>query len=291
MRGLRIPVLAAFLLSAILITASAAATVAAPDSTIEGRTLPQWSAEWWKSVFAIPVYAADGTTVIHPQFDAGLNPGDVVDAPHGLPSPDGRVFFLYGSFSGGDLERTVTVPAGKHVFVPIVNTEWSNPDTAPPPNFVSPPGNYTQAELAAFAKTQGDTITGISASLDGQAIGEVLQNRHAAQFEYTQPPERSITQTFFGIDAPGPNESAADGYYLMFLPLEEGEHTLTFTGSSPDNSATPPLLGAFDFTMTYHLNVVGAAAIPLPAGVWLGLSALSASIVPALRARWHTRGG
>jgi hypothetical protein len=274
MRNLRTAVLVAFLIGFIAIATATAATVAPSDATVEGRTLPEWSAQWWQSVFAIPVYAADGTTVIHPQFDAGLNEGDTVDAPHGLPSPDGRVFFLYGSFFGGDLERTVTVPAGKHVFVPIVNTEWSNPDTAPPPDFITPPGNYTQAELAAFAKTQADTITGVSAQLDGQDIPEVLQNRHAAQFEYTQPAQRSITQSFFGVDAPGPNESAADGYYLMFLPLAEGEHTLTFTGSSPDNSATPPLLGAFDFTMTYHLNVAGAAAIPLPAGVWLGLSAL-----------------
>ena len=274
MRHPRIPLLAACLIRFIGLSTATAATVTPPDATVEGRTLPEWSAQWWQSVFSIPVYAADGTTVIHPQFDAGLAEGDTVDAPHGLPSPDGRVFFLYGSFFGGDLERTVTVPAGKHVFVPIVNTEWSNPDTAPPPDFVSPPGNYTQAELAAFAKTQGDSITGLSVSLDGQDIPEVLQNRHAAQFEYTQPAERSITQTFFGIDAPGPNESAADGYYLMFLPLSEGEHTLTFTGSSPDNTDTPPLLGAFDFTMTYHLNVTGAAAIPLPAGVWLGLSVI-----------------
>ena len=178
----------------------------------------------------------------------------------------------------------MTVPADKHVFVPIVNTEWSNPDTAPPPDFIIPPGNYTLEELAAFAKAQADTITNVSATLDGQPIEGILQHRHAATFEYTQPAERSITQTFFGVDAPGPNESAADGYYLMFLPLEPGEHTLTFTGSSPDNSGTPPLLGAFDFTMTYHITVEGGGTvIPLPAGVWLGLSALSVGVVPAAR--------
>jgi hypothetical protein len=275
----------------ILIAGSAVhAAVAAPNATVEGRTLPEWSAEWWKSVFAIPVYADDGTTIIHPQFDAPLNEGDTVDTDYARPSADGRVTFLYGSFFGGDIERSVTIPAGKPVFVPIVNTEWSNPDTAPPPDFEAPPGNYTIEELAAFAKAQADTITGVSASLDGVEVDDILQHRHAAQFEYTQPAERSITQTFFGLDAPGPNESATDGYYLMLLPLDEGQHTLTFTGSSPDNTGTPPLLGAFDFTMTYNINVVGSATvIPLPAGVWLGLITLPVSLLPALRARWRTR--
>ena len=284
--------IAAVIATLIVCSSVQAAAVAPPDATVEGRTLPEWSAEWWKSVFAIPVYAPDGTTVIHPQFDAGLNEGDTVDTEYARPSPDGRVTFLYGSFFGGDIERTVTVLADKHIFVPIVNTEWSNPDTAPPPDYTSPPGNYTLEELAAFAKAQADTITNVSATLDGEPIEDILQHRHAATFEYTQPAERSITQTFFGVDAPGPNESAADGYYLMFLPLEPGEHTLTFTGSSPDNSGTPPLLGAFDFTMTYHITVEGGGAvIPLPAGVWLAVSTLPLALAPAIKGRWRARFG
>ena len=63
-------------------TRAPAAVVAPPNTSVEGRTQSEWSAEWWKSVFAIPVYAADGTTIIHPQFDAGLAPGDTV-----YPSP------------------------------------------------------------------------------------------------------------------------------------------------------------------------------------------------------------
>ena len=66
MRSLRAPVLSVFLISFIAITSAAAATVAPPDATVEGRTLPEWSAQWWQSDFAIHVYAADCTTVIHP---------------------------------------------------------------------------------------------------------------------------------------------------------------------------------------------------------------------------------
>jgi hypothetical protein len=187
MRGTRTPFVVGLLLGLLLAATTHAALVAPPDATVERRSLPEWGAQWWKSVFAIPVYAADGTTVIHPQSEAGLAEGDTLDT-----------------------------------------------------------------------------------------------------LEYTQPAERSITQTFFGIDAPGLNESAADGYYLMLLPLAPGEHTLSFTGSSPDNTATPPLLAAFDVSMTYHLNVEDAAVIALPAGVWLGLAALPL-LALAIKGRRRTR--
>src|SRR6476646_7800356 len=101
-----------------LAATASAAVVESPHATVAGKTLQQWSAEWWQKTFSLPVYAADGKTITHPQFDAPINPGDVVDAKHGLLSDDGNVFFLFGSFFGGDIDRTVTVPAGKPIFVP-----------------------------------------------------------------------------------------------------------------------------------------------------------------------------
>jgi hypothetical protein len=70
----------------------------------------------------------------------------------------------------------------------------------------------------------------------------------------------------------------------MFIPLSPGAHTLHFTASSPDNSATPPLLGAFSVDMTYHITAAGSA-IPLPPGVWAGLTVLPLALVPGLRRR------
>jgi hypothetical protein len=277
--------LVALVLVIALSPARAAEVVYAPNSTVEGRTLGEWSAVWWQSVFATPVYAADGTTIIHPQFDAGLNAGDTLDLNYAHSSPDGRVTFLYGSFFGGNLNRTVTVPAGKPIFVPIINSEWSNPDTAAKPAFTTLPGNFTPEELADFAKAQADTITDASATLDGQPINNLLTHRETAEaFTYTQPAQHSITQTFFNETVPGPEASSADGIYIMLLPLSAGQHTLHFTASSPDNSGTPPLLGAFSADMTYTINV-SASAIPLPAAAWTGLLLLPLALLPALRNR------
>jgi len=52
MRAMRFAIPAAFLLASIVVSTTRAATVAPPDATIEGRTLSEWSAEWWKSVAA-----------------------------------------------------------------------------------------------------------------------------------------------------------------------------------------------------------------------------------------------
>jgi hypothetical protein len=67
------------------------------------------------------------------------------------------------------LDRTVTVPTGTPIFVPVLNDEWSNPDTADAPNFSALPGHYTPAQLAAFAVAQTNTVTTVGATLDGTA--------------------------------------------------------------------------------------------------------------------------
>jgi hypothetical protein len=235
----------------------AASAVYAPHSTVEGRTLEEWAAKWWKETFSIPIYASDGKTVINPQFDSGLNPGDLFNAPHALPSQDGEVTFLFGSFFGGTIDRTVTVPADKPIFVPIANDEWSNPDTAPPPAYNTFPGNYTPKQLAQFAIAESDTITGVGATLDGKAIPNMMSHREPSlKFELEESGPYSIHNVFFGDAPTGKFPAAADGYYIMLKPLSVGDHVLHFVGSAPDNSGTPPLLSAFTVDTTYHIKVV-----------------------------------
>ena len=89
---------------------------------VRGESMAQWAAAWWQKVFAIPVYAADGKTIINPQFDDPINPGDSVKTVHALPSDDGKALFLFGSFFGGDISRTVTVPTW---FQPLLI--WASP--------------------------------------------------------------------------------------------------------------------------------------------------------------------
>jgi hypothetical protein len=238
-----------------------ASPVFAPHAKVEGQSLQDWAADWWKKTFSIPVYASDGHTIIHPQFDGPVLPGDIFNAAnvdYAQPSQNGKVTFLFGSFFGGTLDRTVTVPSDKPIFLPTVNDIWSNPDTADPPTFSTFPGHYSKKELAEFAVEQTDTITGLKATLDGSDIPNITSHREPSlKFKLKESGPYSFHNVFFGGDAPkGAFPAAADGYYLMLKPLAPGDHVLRFQGSSPDNSGKPPLLGAFSLDMTYHIKVV-----------------------------------
>jgi hypothetical protein len=255
-----------------MLSASVDSLVYPAHAQVRGETLQQWSADWWKSVLATPVYAADGTTIVNPQFD---------EAPvHALPADGHGVYFLYGSLFDGSHQRTATVPANTPIFLPLINTEWSNNDTPAPPDFTTVPGNYTASQLGAFAKTTMDSVNELHASLDGQNITDLFSHRETSPiFSYNLPKANNIDQVFFGENISGRQyPAAADGYYLMLQPLSPGKHTLNFGGAYPDLSGTPPLLGAFAIDMTYVINVVdpGQAAQANPAPVAAGVPAAKA---------------
>jgi len=234
----------------------------APHAKVEGRTLEEWSAAWWQSVFAAPVYAADGTTLLNPQ----LVDGDGTVA-HAVPSGKGNVSFLYGGFDGqdhtrGTVDHPITIKAGTRLFMPIQNSEWSNPDTpSSESNYTQVPGNYTAAQLKHFADVQTGATIHLNATIDGHSIPEDVLFNHretAPIFSYTLPATNNIDQVFFGEDISGRvSPVAADGYYMMLRPLSPGLHTIVFGGQSIDLSATPPQLGPSAGQITYVIKVLG----------------------------------
>jgi hypothetical protein len=232
----------------------------APHAKVNGKTLQEWSARWWQSVFAAPVFAADGTTLVNPQ----LVDGDGTVA-HAVSAKGGDVSFLYGAFDGQDHTRgtaahPITIPEGSSIFMPIQNSEWSNPDTpSKESNYTTVPGNYTAAELAHFADVQTGATIHLNTQIDGHVIPEATLFAHretAPIFSYRLPKANNIDQVFFGEDISGRvSPVAADGYYLMLRPLSPGLHTIVFGGQSVDLSATPPQLGASGGQITYVINV------------------------------------
>src|SRR5512139_231466 len=82
-----------------------------PNSNAYGMGYAELTAGWLEWLLAIP-------NATSPLFDT-----DGSDAAVGQ---SGNVWFLVGNASGGDTERTVTVPAGKALFFPIVNFFWVN---------------------------------------------------------------------------------------------------------------------------------------------------------------------
>jgi hypothetical protein len=202
-----------------------------------GRSYGEWSAAWWQWAYGIPVPA-------NPLFDeTGALCGS---------GQSGKVWFLAGVFnaSGTAVRNDCVIPAGKALFVPILNGECSNVE-----------GNgSTEAEWRACAAAQMDLATDLSADIDGTPIREVAQYRVQSPRAFgLLLPGNNILQ-LFGFNAPAgecftsgsgctPYHSVADGYYLLLPPPSAGSHTIHVHGAIP----------AFGFTLdvTYHLQIQG----------------------------------
>src|SRR5262245_53465086 len=85
-------------------TVDSNATIAQPGTKPYGLTYGEWSAKWWQWVLSIPLNS-------NPMSDeTGVNCG---------LKQEGSVWFLAGT-SGGQAERSCTIPSSKSVFFPVL---------------------------------------------------------------------------------------------------------------------------------------------------------------------------
>jgi len=186
------------------------------------------SAQWWQWAFSMP-------TTQHPLFDS---------APCSA-GQSGDVWFLGGSFTSSTLVRSCTVPAGKSLFVPVVNTEWDNLGVVP---------RMSHAQLRTAAGTFIDAATNLSATVDSTTIYPSPSSAYrvkAPTFRYTYA--ANSIWCFFGFCPPASatggavNGAVADGIYVLVEPLPVGTHILRTTVSVPD--------AGFSLDTTYNLTV------------------------------------
>lgn len=195
----------------------------------------QLTALWWQWVLAQPAINV-GDTNTNPVLDTT---GDfaTVGQENGI-GPGDRYFFLAGTF-GGDVVRTVTVPHGKSLFFPVINTDVDNA--------TEPPTNYTVPQLVALAKANIDVTTSTYATLDGAPL-EIFRTA-SPTFAYTMPDEYSLYDYFglFGPQFEGTIQPAvSDGYWVVLPPLRPGKYTLNFGAANPSG---------FTGDITYHLTI------------------------------------
>lgn len=199
-----------------------------PNSHSFGMTYGEWSAAWWQWALSIPV---DENPLLDPT-------GENCDV-----GQSGKVWFLAGTV-GGSVERECTVPVGKAIFFPIVNTECD--DVAPfPPPFPQPPF------LAECAQFFIDHATVVEVTVDGVPLQNVDMYR-------VQSPPPSFTidlpdNNIFGVPGPVSGSAVSDGFWILLAPLSKGEHIIQFRGvlSFPE----PELNFTFETEVTYHLTV------------------------------------
>jgi hypothetical protein len=209
------------------------------DSKPYNLTYGEWTARWWQWGYSVPKNS-------NPAYDdTGKN------CAQGQKGP---VWFLAGTY-GHPVDRVCTIPAGKAILFPILNSECS---------FAEFPKLKTLSQLRTCAKTIQDHVTTLYASVDGIPIPRLQEYRiQSSPFNFTLPQNNIL-----GMPA-NTTQAIADGNWVFLKPLSPGIHKLTFKGGiqqskkigisnnnvSDSSSASFAFPSGWDFETTYNLTV------------------------------------
>lgn len=196
-------------------TKGANSAVLPPDVVFEGRTLGEWSAEAWKWIYSVPGSKS-------PSADC-----DGQWANEGQPG--GKVFFVAPMSGEGALPcvRNFTVPADKHLLVPVLPITADNIDTLPPLEIEQ---FYDALDSVAAAPDD------IFASIDGVAVTNLLQYRATSPpfSAYFRDADNHMS-VFYRKPVVGlVDPMVVDGYWLLLEPLTPGPHVLRTGGRFRD---------------------------------------------------------
>ena len=171
---------------------------------------------------------------------AATSPFLDTDGSYAAVGQQGKVWYLAGNF-GGTTERTITVPTGKAVFLPVLNAFWVNT-----PEYGDAPWSEAQEAFAQQAVAAlVDTATDFALEIDGKPVANIADFRVLSTTGSCNLPP---TDNVFGVPLePVPHECLADGYWALLPPMSVGMHTVHFRGSISANG--------FSLDVTYYVNV------------------------------------
>ncbi len=204
-----------------------------PQGVAYGHTYGEWAAAWWEWAMSIPA----STNPLKDQTGEFAAVGQSVSGP---------VWFLAGTL-GGSAERTVTIPAGRALFFPIVNTSWTNL-----PALGDNPWSPAQDLFArGYVGALLDTATDLVCEIDGKPLKNLGDYRTKTSpfmvFMVELPTDDLFGYVNMGA-SPGTNGPCVDdGYYVMLEPLKPGTHSIHFGGSVTSTS--------FSVDVIYHLTI------------------------------------
>jgi hypothetical protein len=203
--------------------------VITPDSVAYGRTYGEWSAAWWQWALSIPASQ-------HPLFDTA-------DCSVGQSGP---VWFLGGKFCANGANcsytgvvRSCSVPAGRALYIPVLNAENSSLELN------DPKAQIDDIRLGNAQAMDGSTN---EFDIDGKQIRNLQQDFRVQStvFVYTIPDDNVWTKIGEGNFAGGAYFPAMDdGVYVMLAPLRAGPHQIHFHGT----------ISTFVLDVTYNLTV------------------------------------
>jgi hypothetical protein len=238
----------------IAVNSSAQSFVVPPESLPGGMSYEQWTAKWWQWALSAPANMSpvlDKTGV-----DCAIN-------------QSGLVWFLAGT-SGFDVTRNCVIPAGKMIFIPVLNLLNDYP--CPDPSFKPGPGQSLEQFLTVgYRPNPGarqflDHTTQLDVKLDGVAVQGLVLPPLSSTYRATSPmfsftADKSwVGQGFDPCITGSAQPAVSDGYWIMLAPLSPGNHTLRFRGDQvfhePQafHQQAPP--GRFSLDVIYNITII-----------------------------------
>ena len=200
-----------------------------PNATFKGKTAGEWNAAWWYWVLTTP----DNAQMYD---DTGEHAHDNSNGADGL-------FFLAKSWAGVPQTRTVTIPSGTPLYIPVMGLGifgdeafWSSLDQFIP----ELPPTPTVEEVIAWANSTIPDMTDLSVRIDGQAVAN-LENGNLHYLNSTgltsllNPDGSVLYELAYGYEIS-----------LILAPLTPGQHKIEMKGKG---------WGGFETDVTYLLTV------------------------------------
>ncbi len=212
-----------------------------------GLTYGEWTARWWQWAYSIP-------RQVHPAYDDS--------GKYCAEGQGGPVWFLAGTYEH-PAERYCTIPAGKAILLPILNSECS---------YAEFPSLDSEGELRQCAKQMQDSVVHLEASIDGVSISGLGQYRlQSLLFNFTLS-ENNI----LGLPVNTTTEAVSDGNWLFLKPPPIGKHVIyfkggleasnNFTANNNNNNSTESFAGPYgwDNPVTYHITIANRSSSTAP---------------------------
>jgi len=199
-----------------------APSVYPPHASVHGKSIQEWTGDWWQWVASIPT---------------DRNPIEDVTGERCGTEQTRPVWFLVGYRSKSPIERTCTVPAGKEILFPILNTIWWSPGDCLPDDL---------DKCRVGARTTMDEVHFLYCEIDGQRVDRLdLHREESPYFPFTVPPGN-----LFGLDPIIAYTGVSDGFWVLLESLSPGDHVIRFQGKlGPIDDPS------FQLDVTYRLKV------------------------------------
>jgi hypothetical protein len=208
------------------------------DSKPYGLTYGEWTARWWQWAYSIP---------------KDVNPAYDDTGRYCTQGQSGPIWFLTGTY-GHPVDRYCTIPFGKAILFPILNSECS---------FAEFPNLKTEKELRQCSKEMEDTVNYLEAKVNGIGIKDLRKSRiQSPLFNFTLAKNNILE-----LPPQTTTQAVSDGNWVFLKPLAIGKHVIHFKGglksinattTAETNSSNYAFAGPYgwDYPVTYHLTII-----------------------------------